>query len=34
MPFDRSRAERTRRLAEGVIDVEDTVCSGLNDIAR
>jgi LDH2 family malate/lactate/ureidoglycolate dehydrogenase len=34
MPFDRSRAERTRRLAEGIIDVADAVYEELNDIAR
>ena len=33
MPFDRSRAERTRRLAEDAIDVADAVYSRLAEIA-
>ena len=33
MPFDRSRAERKRRLAEDVIDVPDAVYSKLAEIA-
>ena len=33
MPFDRSRADRERRLAEGAIDVADAVYSRLADIA-
>ena len=33
MPFDRSRAERKRRLAEDAIDVPDTVYSKLAEIA-
>jgi LDH2 family malate/lactate/ureidoglycolate dehydrogenase len=34
MPFDRSRAERTRRLAEDAIEVSDAVHSRLVDVAR
>ena len=34
MPFDRSRAERDRRLAEGSIDVADSVYSRLSELAR
>jgi hypothetical protein len=33
MPFDRSRAERTRRIAEDAIDVSDAVYSRLAEIA-
>jgi LDH2 family malate/lactate/ureidoglycolate dehydrogenase len=33
MPFDRSRAERTRRLAENAIDVPDAVHASLVEIA-
>jgi LDH2 family malate/lactate/ureidoglycolate dehydrogenase len=34
MPFDRSRAERSRRLAEDAIEVSDAVHSRLVDVAR
>jgi delta1-piperideine-2-carboxylate reductase len=34
MPFDRSRAERQRRLADDAIDVADEVYSALAEIAR
>jgi len=33
MPFDRSRAERRRRLSEDVIEIADTVHSTLLEIA-
>ena len=33
MPFDRSRAERARRLREGVVEVEDTIVATLRGIA-
>ena len=33
MPFDRSRAERKRRMTENEIDVSDAVCSRLVEIA-
>ena len=33
MPFDRSRAERRRRLAEGTIDVADPIHAALADLA-
>ena len=33
MPFDRSRAERARRLKEGVVEVEDTIVRALRGIA-
>jgi LDH2 family malate/lactate/ureidoglycolate dehydrogenase len=34
MPFDRSRKERQRRLAEGAIDVGDGIYARLDEIAR
>jgi delta1-piperideine-2-carboxylate reductase len=34
MPFDRSRAERRRRLAEGAIEVADSVHARLDAIAE
>jgi hypothetical protein len=34
MPFDRSRAERRRRLAEDAIEVADAVHAKLLDIAK
>jgi LDH2 family malate/lactate/ureidoglycolate dehydrogenase len=34
MPFDRSRSERKRRLAEDAIEVSDAVYSRLVEIAR
>jgi hypothetical protein len=33
MPFDRSRDERRRRLAEDVIDVADSVYEALRTVA-
>ena len=34
MPFDRSRAERARRIADDAIEVEDAVYAALLSIAR
>ena len=34
MPFDRSRAERARRLLEGFIDVPPTIIAALEDLKK